>query len=204
MAPSASDNWDREDTDGRDPAEESSLESAVDDGADPEDGILDEDDGPSDAEVTEEEKQDPTTDDVSFEVGGSDEAPEDDGIAPGAEGRYGSGIEGADQILEEERVRADGTQGQEWGDFEDQDGQDDSAAAEQGNRDEDEMVSEGDDAREVAELGGDDWDVDAVSESDEPADEDRLAQGLDIDGAAADLTGDVDGEDPLAGGPTGR
>lgn len=207
MAENAFENTDSTGADGREAAEESSLESAVDDGDDLEDGTSDDDDrdeDPSDAQLQQEERAgDPTTDDVSFEVDGDGEDTEDDGIEPGAEGAYGTGIEGADQILEEERVRNEGTEAEEWGDFEDADGRDDSAAAEQGNRDEDEMVSGGD-SRETAELGGDDLDVDAVAESDDPDDEVRLAGGLDVDGEGADASGAVLGEDPLAGGPTGR
>lgn len=130
--------------------------------------------------------------------------PEDlDRIEPGADGPVGQGVEGADTILEEDRPHDEEDGLDRYGDLEDAQGFDESAAAEQGNRDEDEMVSEGDDAEEVAELGGDDQDVDAIAAGDEPLDEERLAQGLDIDGDAAGLAGDVEGEDPLAGGPVG-
>lgn len=76
---------------------------------------------------------------------------------------------------------------------------DDSTAAEQGNRDEDEMVSEGDDVREVWELTGDNENVDAVA-VDRNTDEYRTRLGVDQDGRAAGPNGDVDGGDPLAGG----
>lgn len=129
--------------------------------------------------------------------------PEDlDRIEPGADGPIGQGVEGADTILEEDRFHDDEDGLDRYGDLEDAQGVDESAAAEQGNRDEDEMVSEGDDAEEVAELGGDDQDVDVIEAGDEPLDEERLAAGLDIDGDAAGLAGDVEGEDPLAGGPS--
>lgn len=151
---------------------------------------------------------DPTADDVSFEIEGDDdladldaddEGDEFDGIEPGSEGAYGTGVEGADQIMEDERVRASGDEINEWADFGDEFGEDDSAAAEQGNRDQDEMISEGDSLREVEQLSGDDWNVDTVGDSDVPADERRLAEGTDRFGDAAGLDGSVDGEDPLAG-----
>ncbi|NNG18823.1 hypothetical protein HJ590_04415 [Naumannella sp. ID2617S] len=108
---------------------------------------------------------DPTADDGSFETLDPDDlvdpddvddpgADEDD-IEPGSEGAYGTGVEGADQILEDERVRTSGEEINEWADFDGEFGQDDSAAAEQGNRDQDEMVSEGDDPLEVDQLSGD-------------------------------------------------
>lgn len=76
---------------------------------------------------------------------------------------------------------------------------DDSAAAEQGNRPEDEMVSAGDDPAEVRDLAGDDENLDAVT-LDEASDQYRARLGVDLDGHAAGPEGDVDGQDPLAGG----
>lgn len=133
---------------------------------------------------------------------GPDNPDDLDRIEPGAEGPIGQGVEGADTILEEERPHdlEDGLD--RYGDLEGTDNVDDSTAAEQGNREGDEMVSEGDDPDEVAELGVDDQDIDVVEPDDEPLAEERLSEGLDIDGEAAGLTGDVEGRDPLAGGPS--
>lgn len=159
------------------------------------------------ADHTADEEFDPTVNDVSFEVEGDedlDQLDDGDGIEPGSEGAWGTGVEGADQIMEDERVRTSGDEINEWADFSDEFGEDDSAAAEQGNRDQDQMTSAGDDEREVEQLGGDDWNLDSVGEGDLPADERRLAEGVDLYDEAAGLDGSVEGEDPLAGGPTGR
>ncbi|MGO2038180.1 MAG: hypothetical protein ACTH2U_17025 [Brevibacterium sp.] len=93
-------------------------------------------------------------------------------VEPGAEGPEGTGIEGADDELIEEAG---------WDDENDApalDGELDTdpvAAAEQGNRPGDEMVSEDDDDAEVAELSGDDLDVDALAD-------DGIEEVADIDG----------------------
>lgn len=106
-----------------------------------------------------------------------------DGEAPGSTGPVGTGVEGADDALEADREH-DGEDGLDdgFGSYVDELGEDDSAAAEQGNRDQDEMVSEGDDVREVDELDGDDLDVDAIGGIDE-----------------ADGNGEYAGDDDMAG-----
>lgn len=82
-------------------------------------------------------------------------------VEPGADGPEGTGIEGADDTLIEDAG---------WDDENDAPGldgeldTDPTTAAEQGNRPGDEMVSSGDDDAEVAELDGDDLDVDALSD----------------------------------------
>jgi hypothetical protein len=116
-----------------------------------------------------------------------DDEDDDSDIEPGAEAPEGSGIEGADDILEAERESAEGEDSFDV-DLTDELGEDDSAAAEQGNRDGDEMVSEGDDPEEVSELDGDTEDVDALG----GIDEDEAADGVDLDGTDG-------GEDPLSG-----
>ena len=86
---------------------------------------------------------------------------EDPFVEPGADGPEGTGIEGADDALIEDAGWEDEN------DAPDLDGEFDTdpiAAAEQGNRPGDEMVSDDDDGDEVAELAGDDLDVDALSE----------------------------------------
>lgn len=133
---------------------------------------------------------DPTPSDVSEESSleaAVDDEDDEDETEPGAEGPAGSGVEGADDILEAEREHADGEDRFDM-DLTDELGEDDSAAAEQGNRDGDEMVSEGDDPEEVSELDGDTEDVDALG----GVTEDEAADGVDLDGTDG-------GEDPLAG-----
>ena len=82
-------------------------------------------------------------------------------VEPGAEGPEGTGVEGADDALIEDAG---------WDEEQDApalDGDLDTdpiTAAEQGNRDGDDMVSYGDDDSEVAELSGDDLDVDALAD----------------------------------------
>lgn len=128
-----------------------------------------------DAEETEEDNAEPTgvdldgleetadaaeadAEDPDFEADSEEE--DEPYIEPGAEGPEGTGIEGADDALIEDAG---------WDDEQDApalDGDLDTdpiAAAEQGNRDGDEMVSYGDDDSEVAELSGDDLDVDALA-----------------------------------------
>jgi hypothetical protein len=88
--------------------------------------------------------------------------PDDDFIEPGSEGPEGTGIEGADDALIndagwEDENDAPGLDGE----FD----TDPTSAAEQGNRDGDEMVSDGDDDFEVAELDGDDLNVDALADN---------------------------------------
>ncbi|UVY84199.1 hypothetical protein NLU66_00980 [Brachybacterium sp. NBEC-018] len=80
------------------------------------------------------------------------------------------GVQDADAILELERERDAEERTDSAADFPVELGEEDVAAAEQGNRDGDEMVAEGEDPREVAELDGDDEDVDAFE--DEPFTED--------------------------------
>lgn len=123
-------------------------------------------DGPQDSEVemeglTENARAEVEADDLSV-VDPYAEYDEGEDVEPGAEGEFGTGVESADQILEDERVHAEGDQLEEFGDFADRYGADDTAAAEQGNRDEDQMVAEGEDYREVAQLGGDDRDIDVI------------------------------------------
>ena len=96
------------------------------------------------------------------------ENPDDDFIEPGAEGPLGSGIEGADDALIDDagwddEAEAPGLDGE----FD----TDPVAAAEQGNREGDEMVSDGDDDLEVEELAGDQLDVDALADDDIAPDE---------------------------------
>lgn len=157
--------FDDEPQEGRDPAEESSLESAVDEGDDLEDG-------------TEDPRQ-----------------------AAGSAGPLGTGVEGADDALEDDRLH-DGEDGLDaFGTLEDGQGVDDSPAAEQGNRDGDEMVAEGEDGDEVSQLDGDDEDVDVIGDPLEDANAAVATDGMDDPDVAGGITGDLDGEDPLAGGP---
>ncbi|MCG7310675.1 hypothetical protein [Brachybacterium sp. ACRRE] len=136
---------------------------------------------------------DPTPSDLSEESSleaaiDDEDEDEDPDVEPGAEGPEGTGVEGADDILEEERDRDAEDDSFYDSDYPSGLGEDDSAAAEQGNRDGDEMVSEGDDAEEVSELDGDTEDVDALG----GVDEDIAADGVDLDGTDG-------GEDPLSG-----
>lgn len=81
---------------------------------------------------------------------------------------------------------------QAWGDpdaaFPSGLGADDATAAEQGNRDGDEMAAEGYDPGELADLAGDDQDLDELG-----------GVRRDESAAAVDLDGTDGGEDPLAG-----
>lgn len=89
--------------------------------------------------------------------------PDDDFIEPGAEGPVGTGIEGADDALIDDVGWDDDAEAPGLdGEFD----TDPVAAADQGNRAGDEMVSDGDDDFEVAELAGDDLDVDALADDD--------------------------------------
>ena len=89
------------------------------------------------------------------------------------------GVESADRILELERERDAATRSEDAADFPRELGEEDSAAADQGNRDGDEMISEGDDLDEVSELDGDDEAVEAFE--DEPfVEDDPLARPRDI------------------------
>ena len=103
---------------------------------------------------------------------GIDDEPAEAPIEPGAEGPEGTGIEGADDVFVEDAGWEDEN---EAPDISDEFNTDQSPAAEQGNRVGDEMVSEGDDDFEVAELDGDDLDVDALAD-------DGTAEVSDIDG----------------------
>lgn len=92
-----------------------------------------------------------------------------DGRSPQERGFTGpDGVENADSILELEREehRDASTRADYAPDFPRDLGEEDLAAAEQGNRDGDEMASEGDDPYELSELSGDDEDVDALGDSD--------------------------------------
>ncbi|WP_210604701.1 hypothetical protein [Brevibacterium oceani] len=82
-------------------------------------------------------------------------------VEPGADGPEGTGVEGADDVLVDDAGWEDEN---EAPDLSDEFNTDQSPAAEQGNRVGDEMVSEGDDDFEVAELDGDDLDVDALAD----------------------------------------
>lgn len=98
--------------------------------------------------------------DAEGDLGSLDEDP-DPFVEPGSEGPEGTGVEGADDELIEDAG---------WEDENDApalDGELDTdpvAAAEQGNRPGDEMVSDDDDDAEVADLAGDDLDVDALAD----------------------------------------
>ncbi len=90
-------------------------------------------------------------------------------VEPGAEGPVGTGIEGADDALLEDTDSAEGDP--EMIDdnapgVPDELSVDETSAAEQGNRDGDEMTSDGEDEAEVAELAGDDLNVDALADDD--------------------------------------
>ncbi|MBM6591374.1 hypothetical protein [Brevibacterium sp. RIT 803] len=82
-------------------------------------------------------------------------------VEPGAEGPEGTGIEGADNELLDAK---DMESGNAAPDIPDEFSTDSSPAAEQGNRRSDHMVSEDHDDAEVAELSGDDLDVDALAD----------------------------------------
>lgn len=73
---------------------------------------------------------------------------------PGAEAPAGSGIEGADDILETDRDRDRDPEdaSDDAADLPDELAEDEITAAEQGNREGDEMISEGDDLEEEIEL----------------------------------------------------
>lgn len=83
-------------------------------------------------------------------------------VEPGSEGPEGTGIEGADDALLADTEDADAPSDSLRAI--DEFTSEETAAAEQGNRFGDEMVSEGDDDAEVAELDGDDLDVDALAD----------------------------------------
>lgn len=136
-----------------------------DEGPDLDDPTLDEPsaDELDDPELNEAEAD---ADEVDPDLDASLDDSSDPLVEPGAEGPEGTGIEGADDALIEDAGWEDET---EAPDISDEFSTDPVAAAEQGNRPGDEMVSEGDDDAEVAELDGDDLDVDALS--DDPLDE---------------------------------
>lgn len=98
--------------------------------------------------------------------------------------------ESIDDRLEEDRPRSEEQRDEDAPDYPSDLGEDESTAAEQGNREGDEMVSEGDDDQEVTELDGDDEDIDALRDEDH----------RDPDWTQVDLGGERDGRDPLAGG----
>lgn len=110
-------------------------------------------------DVTPQGSEDPAAE-SSLESAGDD--PEEDEVQPGAEGPVGTGTEGADDALEADRASDAERDALDMADYDDEFGQDEAAAGEQGNRDGDEMVSEGDDASEVTELTGNDDDIDAI------------------------------------------
>ncbi|GAA1927812.1 hypothetical protein GCM10009689_03200 [Brevibacterium antiquum] len=94
-------------------------------------------------------------------------------IEPGADGPEGTGIEGADNAL----VEAEGVEDElNAPDLPGEFSTDTSPAAEMGNRPGDEMVSEDEDEAEVAELAGDDLDVDALA--DDGVEEVALIDGM--------------------------
>ena len=82
-------------------------------------------------------------------------------VEPGADGPEGTGIEGADDALIED---SDVEDENDAPDLPDEFSTDSSTAAELGNRPGDEMVTEDEDDAEVAELAGDDLDVDALAD----------------------------------------
>lgn len=90
-----------------------------------------------------------------------DDEPADVPVEPGAEGPEGTGIEGADDALIDDAGWDDEN---EAPGLSDEFNTDQSPAAEQGNRVGDEMVSDDDDEFEVAELDGDDLNVDALAD----------------------------------------
>lgn len=92
------------------------------------------------------------------------------------------GVESADRILELERDRErDGAaRSDDAADFPRELGEEDSAAAEQGNRDGDEMLAEGDDADEDRALDGGDEPFEAF-EDESFTEDDPLARDRDRD-----------------------
>ncbi|MGC2941335.1 MULTISPECIES: hypothetical protein [unclassified Brevibacterium] len=98
---------------------------------------------------------------VGVDSGIDEDEPADGPVEPGAEGPEGTGVEGADDVLVDDAGWEDEN---EAPDLSDEFNTDQSPAAEQGNRVGDEMVSEGDDDFEVAELDGDDLNVDALAD----------------------------------------
>lgn len=99
--------------------------------------------------------------DADIDADIDDDGPAEAAVEPGADGPEGTGVEGADDALIEGAGWEDEN---EAPDLSDEFNTDQSPAAEQGNRVGDEMVSEGDDDFEVAELDGDDLDVDALAD----------------------------------------
>lgn len=120
-------------------------------------------------------------------------------VEPGAEGPAGTGVEGADAAFELERREDENAQDRSYEapDFPDELGEDLTPAAEQGNRDGDEMVAEGQDEADVAELSGDTLQVDALEDDGitPVADDDGLPQVADsfseedAEGSPADVPG---------------
>ncbi|WP_209325674.1 hypothetical protein [Brevibacterium renqingii] len=130
-----------------------------------EDPILDD---PDLDEPTADELDDPElsaaeaeADQVDVDSDIDDDEPIEASVEPGADGPGGTGVEGADDELLEGAGREDENNAP---DLSDEFNTDQSPAAEQGNRDGDEMVSEGDDDSEVAALDGDDLNVDALAD----------------------------------------
>jgi hypothetical protein len=82
-----------------------------------------------------------------------------DATAPGAEGPIGTGTEGADDILETDRSRDAEEESYDEPDYPSDLGEDEQTAAEQGNREGDEMSDDGEGASEIDELAGDDLDA---------------------------------------------
>lgn len=112
---------------------------------------------------------------------------------PGAEGPVGTGVEGADDILEADRARDAQDASFDAADVPETLSADELTAAEQGNREGDEMVAEGNSAGENIELAGDAANLDTVGDP-----------GFATPELAADLEGNsaqTPGEDPLAGRP---
>lgn len=100
-------------------------------------------------------------DDVEADLGTIPETASTPFVEPGAEGPEGTGTEGADDALVEDTGMEDDADAPALSaEF----STDSTAAAELGNRPGDEMVSEDEDNAEVAELSGDDLDVDALAD----------------------------------------
>lgn len=106
--------------------------------------------------------------DLESDTGSSSGPP----VEPGSEGPEGTGIEGADDELMDAQ---DMESGNAAPDIPDEFSTDSTPAAEQGNRRSDHMISEDQDEAEVAELAGDDLDVDALAD-------DGITEVADIDG----------------------
>lgn len=100
-------------------------------------------------------------DDIDADLGTVPETASDPFVEPGAEGPEGTGTEGADDALIEDAGWEDEADAPALsGEY----SSDSMTAAELGNRPGDEMVSDNEDESEVAQLSGDDLDVDALAD----------------------------------------